>query len=146
MTQVDLADRKAKFDAFFEERMPVLVDFVRALGFQEPHRVLNEPNLFVSGVGTWLEAQQVGAEDQAWLASRIGYLIGECLVTELDGHWLLCERSDSRYYGRYVVGGFLRVRNPEAVADPMEAAMAVVSGKEDLAALVEEIKLALLKA
>jgi hypothetical protein len=146
MTPVDLADRKAKFDGFLEERMPVLVDFVRALGFQEPHRVLNEPHLFIAGVGSWVEAQQVGVEDRAWLASRIGYLIGEYLVTQLGGHWLLCERADSKYFGHYVVGGFLRARNPEAVADPMEAGMAVVDGTEKLASLVEEIKLAVLRA
>jgi hypothetical protein len=146
MTQVDLADRKAQFDCFLEERMLILVDFMRALGFQEPHRVLNEPHLFIAGVGTWIEAQQVGAEDRAWLASRVGYLIGEYLVTQLGGHWLLCERADSRYFGRYVVGGFLRARNPEAVADPMEAGMAVVDGTEKLTSLVEEIKLAVLRA
>jgi len=146
MSPVDLVDRKAKFDGFLEERMPVLVDFVRALGFQEPHRVLNEPHLFIAGVGSWVEAQQIGVEDRAWLASRIGYLIGEYLVTQLRGHWLVCERADSRYFGRYVVGGFPQARNPEAVADPMEAGMAVVDGSEKLTSLVEEIKLAVLQA
>jgi hypothetical protein len=143
---MDLADRKARFDGFLEERMPVLVDFVRALGFQEPHRVLNEPHLFIAGVGRWVEAQQVGVEDRAWLATRIGYLIGEYLVTQLGGHWLLCERTDSRYFGRYVVGGFVRARNPEAIVDPMEAGMAVVADNEKLASLVEEIKLAVVRA
>lgn len=146
MRLMDLADRKAKFDGFLEERMPVLVDFVRALGFQEPHRVLNEPQLFIAGVGSWVEAQKIGGEDRAWLASRIGYLIGEYLVTQLGGHWLVCERTDSRYFGRYVVGGFSRVRNPEAVVDPMEAGMAVADGTEKLSSLVEEIKLAVLRA
>jgi len=146
MSPVDLADRKARFDDFLEERMPVLVDFVRALGFQEPHRVLNEPHLFIAGVESWVEAQKVGADNRAWLASRIGYLIGEYLVTQLGGHWLLCERTDSRYFGRYVVGGFHQARNREAVADPMEAGMAVVDGREKLTILVEEIKLAVLRA
>ena len=146
MSPVDLADRKARFDDFLEERMPVLVDFVRALGFQEPHRVLNEPHLFIAGVEGWVEAQKVGADDRAWLSSRIGYLTGEYLVTQLGGHWLLCERTDSRYFGRYVVGGFHQARNREAVADPMEAGMAVVDGREKLTSLVEEIKLAVLRA
>lgn len=146
MTPVDLADRKAKFDGFLEERMPVLVEFVRTLGFPEPHRVLNEPHLFIAGVGSWVEAQQIGAGDRAWLASQLGYLIGEYLVTQLGGYWLLCERTDSKYFGRYVVGGFQKARSPEAVVDPMEAGMAVVDGDEKLASLVEEIKLAVLRA
>lgn len=54
MSSVDLAERKARFDSFLEERMPALVDFVRALGFQEPHRVLNEPHLFIAGVESWI--------------------------------------------------------------------------------------------
>ena len=146
MTSTDLADRKARFESFLVERMPVLVDFARALGFPEPHRILNEPHLFIAGVGSWVEAQQIGAEDRAWLASRIGYLIGEYLITQLGGYWLVCERADSKYFGRYVVGGFPRAHNPEAVADPMAAGMAVVAGTEKLASLVEDIKLAVLRA
>ena len=61
-------------------------------------------------------------------------------------YWLLCERTDSKYFGRYVVGGFQKARSPEAVVDPMEAGMAVVDGDEKLASLVEEIKLAVLRA
>lgn len=51
--------------------MPVLVDFLRALGFQEPHRVLDEPHLLIAGRGSWGEAQPVGVEDRAWLATKM---------------------------------------------------------------------------
>jgi hypothetical protein len=47
---IDLHARRENLETFLEERFPVLVEFVSLVGFREPHRVLNEPQLFLPAV------------------------------------------------------------------------------------------------
>ena len=122
-----LRNRREKREQFLNERMPVLVEFCKALDFPEPHRVLTTPSIFLSGVNQWVAQQNLEntcQEDRVWLITRLGYFIGECLVEEFGGYWFLDENPDSRWYTSYVVGKFPRC--PNARVDPFRVAMEAV--------------------
>lgn len=112
--------RKSQFPLFLAEREPVLVDFAERLGFAEPHRILNEPSLFLPGLDTWLQHQEVSSDDYMWLLARLAYFIGEYLVVRFSGSWFVNGIEGSRYFGRYVVGNFAKVSNRYAQVDPYE--------------------------
>lgn len=143
MPKVDLSERKLGLNAFLQQRMSILVDFIGQLGFPEPYRVLNETHLFIRGVSDWIAHQQISPTDRAWLASRMGYLIGEYLIAQFKGEWFVCDNEESEYVGRYVVGRFLLLPHNNASVDPMEAAMSVVSGQKQLITVLEDVKRAL---
>ena len=137
---VDLSSRKANFERFLEERMPVLVEFATVLGSQEPHRILNEPHLFLPGISDWLAHQIISADDRTWLLTRLGYLIGELLITGYGGAWFLNEIEGSRYFGRYVVGQFVSLANARLQVDPFEVASDAISiPSQSLSALMTEV-------
>jgi hypothetical protein len=140
---IDLDARRENIETFLEERFPVLVEFVRLVGFREPHRVLNEPQLFLPVISDWLTDQKVEPEDTVWLSARLMYLVGELLVTRYGGCWRLNEQEGSRYYGRYVVGEFSRIRNSNAQVDPSEVAQAAISREANLSELMGSIYAAL---
>ena len=119
-------EAQKKFEQFLVERMPVLVEFARALSFPEPHRILNEPHLFSHGISDWLSQQAVGPDDRVWLVTRLGYFVGEYLNMRYSGAWFVNESPNSRYFGRYVVGQFYKIANQSALADPFEVAMVAV--------------------
>lgn len=115
--------RKAGFDDFFNESMPVLVDFIGWLQLPDAWRVVNEPDRFLSAVGERLDNQIVKDDDHDWVTARLGYLIGYVLTQRLTGHWLVVEDPDSSFFARYVVGGFSGCKSARAVADPIAIAV-----------------------
>ena len=122
----------------------MLVNFAQSLGASEPHRILNEPHLFAQGVSDWLAHQEVREEDRAWLMARLGYFVGEYLVMRYGGAWFVNEVAGSKFYGRYVVGQFSDVQNPNALADPFEVAAAALEGSAgSLQSLLAEVSHAL---
>ena len=137
---VALTARKVNLDRFLEERMPVLVEFAKALGSQEPHRILNEPHLFLPGISDWLTHQVISADDRPWLLTRLGYLVGELLTTRYSGAWFLNEIEGSRYFGKYVVGQFASLANARLQVDPFEVASDAISmPSQSLSDLVAEV-------
>src|SRR5438132_10181874 len=67
--------RRAGFDAFFQESRPVLVDFMKRLGFEEPHAVLLDARKFLGPLDAWMRAQVVGTDQRTWILTRLGYFI-----------------------------------------------------------------------
>jgi hypothetical protein len=120
--RANLGRRKARFDAFLEERMPVLVDFVERLGLPNAPMVLVEANSFLPAIGRYMENQQIGHEDRTWILTRIGYFVGEWFVQQHGGCWYSNQAPDSRCFLRYVVGKFARIPNKHAMIDPFSIA------------------------
>jgi len=143
--QAELDRRRAGFDAFLNERMPVLADFAEALELKSPQLIVADPERYLPSIDAFMMNQVVEADDRVWIVTRLGYFIGEVLVQRLGGCWLLNEIPASRYFLRYVVGQFTRIRNPNAMVDPFEVASAFVSTPptRNLASLVAEVEMGL---
>lgn len=118
--------RRANFDDFLAERMPVLADFAEALGLQDPAMIVADPERYLPSVDAYMATQVVEPNDRVWILTRIGYFVGEIMVQRLGGCWVLNEIPDSRFFLRYVVGEFVSVPNPNAMVDPFDAAAAFV--------------------
>ncbi|PHN30061.1 hypothetical protein AO242_19555 [Pseudomonas sp. ICMP 561] len=117
-----LARRVAGFDSFKAERMPVLHEFCKTLGFDQPHEVLNRPERFLSLLDRGFMNTVVSEENRVWLITRIGYYIGEYLVCLYDGLWLVDKDPSSPSFAKYVVGDFSFEGVSTQVVDPFEMA------------------------
>lgn len=139
--QNEVARLRANFESVVGERMPVLANFAEGLDLAEPLTIVADPQRYVTEVGDFMRDQIIDEDDRAWITTRLAYLIGEVLVQRLAGRWLLNEIPDSRYFARYVVSDFLRVKNPTAMVDPFEAANMFVSQSppRDLVALLARL-------
>ncbi len=122
-----LVHRRAGFEEWLAERMPVLRDFAAALELPDPPLIVADPDRYLPLIDAWLRDQVIGPDDWAWAVARVGYFAGEALVQRFGGCWLVCDAPNSRFFGRYVVGRFHRVRNPAAIADPIEIAAECLS-------------------
>jgi hypothetical protein len=117
-----LERRKANFDTFFQESVPVLVDFIERLELPDARRVVHEPHLFLPAVDAWMSKQEVAPQDWVWILTRIGYFIGYLFTQRLAGYWLVDEDPESPYFARYVVGDFSRLPNPNQAIEPFALA------------------------
>jgi hypothetical protein len=118
-----LEKRKAGLDQFYQELMPVLVDFVGKLGINPAHGVLEHAGQFAPLLDQALQSMAVaGEQDRAWLLTRMGYFVGEYFVQKYGGCWYVNEIQGSRYFGRYVVGRFARLNNSIPMLDPFPIA------------------------
>jgi hypothetical protein len=142
---LDIEKQKEHFDAFREERMPVLHDFAQKLGFQNPHEILINPESFLEPISSWLSDQDVSDDAKNWIIIRIGYFLGELFVEKHGGCWSVCEAPSSRYYGHYVICEFSSFNNPSALFAPMETAFELASQSKgrSLTNIVGEIEEAL---
>lgn len=114
-----LEKRKTGFAQFYNELIPVLVDFVAKLGINPAHEVLKHAPQFAPHLDQALQTMIVADEqDRAWLLTRMGYFIGEYFVQRYGGCWHVNEIQGSRYFGRYVVGRFDRLSNSIPMLDP----------------------------
>jgi len=116
-----LARRIAGFDTFRSERLPVLHDFCKILGFDQPHEVLITPQKFLPQLDSYFRNAVISDEDRVWFITRIGYYIGEYLVTVYDGFWQVDEDHASPTFSRYIVGNFSFDESASKV-DPFEIA------------------------
>jgi len=117
-----LEHRKAGFDVFLEERMPILVDFAERLSIEKPYEIIINPARFIRPIDSFMANQAIDSDDRTWILTRIGYLIGEWFVQKLDGCWKLNSIPDSIFFARYVISDFSGVNNPNAMADPFSIA------------------------
>ncbi|MBK5302014.1 MULTISPECIES: hypothetical protein [Gammaproteobacteria] len=117
-----LARRISGFDSFKSERMPVLHEFCKSLGFDEPHEVLNQPEKFLPMMDSGFKNAVISEENRAWFITRIGYYIGEYLISLYDGLWLVDKDPSSPTFARYVVGDFSYEGVITQVVDPFEMA------------------------
>jgi hypothetical protein len=123
----ELSRRRDGFESFLAERLPVLTDFIQRLQLPNPALVLVDAEKYVPSVDMWMKDQIVEPADFEWLLARLGYLIGEFFVQRFSGCWFLNEVPGSRYFGRYVVGRFVRAPNFNAMIDPLAVAHAYIS-------------------
>ncbi|HEY4259147.1 MAG TPA: hypothetical protein VGM98_03260 [Schlesneria sp.] len=117
-----LDNRKRSFEAFHEERMPVLVHFMEVLSLPEPGLVLVHAERYLPPLDQWLQRQTINDEHRAWLGARVTYFVGEYFAQMLNGYWLVNEYPDTRTFARYVIGGFSRIPNSNAMLDPFSIA------------------------
>jgi hypothetical protein len=118
----ELGRRKARFDEFFQESVPVLVDFIERLELPDAWRVVHEPGVFLPAVDAWISKQEVRPEDWAWIATRLGFFVGYVFTERLGGYWLVDENPDSPYFAHYIVGNFTRLPMPNQGIDPFAIA------------------------
>jgi hypothetical protein len=122
-----LEKRKAGFEQFYNELMPMLVDFIGKLGVNPAHEVLRHADQFVQYLNQALRSMAVtNDEDRGWLLTRMGYFIGEYFVQKYGGCWFVNEIQGSRYFGRYVVGRFARLNDSIPMLDPFLVAQTYV--------------------
>ncbi len=140
MDKKTILKRKENFNSFLNERMPLLVNFMTNLGYEQPHLVLLEAEKFIPTLSAYLKGQEIDSEDRNWLTTVIGYFIGEVLVQKYDGLWFFNEDANSMTYGKYVVGGFSTVNKSIAI-DPFNASYKYVNNieKKDLESIIQAI-------
>src|SRR5262249_34954177 len=119
--------RVAAFERFFEESVPVLVDFAERLELPEPHLVVRDASRYLGPIDEWMKPQLIDPEDRVWILTRIGHFIGELLTQRFGGHWYLDEDPESPYFLHYVVGRFSRLSNPDQKVSPFAIAGYYVS-------------------
>lgn len=141
--EVELLDRRRKgFDVFYNELMPVLVDFIARFGIAPPHEVLNRAPDYAPMLDTALaQLALADHEDGTWLVTRLGYYIGEYFVQQMSGSWFVNDIEGSRIFGRYVAGRFARAAG-HAMIDPFEIATVFVDqpAPRSLISLLKEVE------
>lgn len=137
-----LARRKTQFDDFYQEMMPVLVYFIQRLGQEQAHTVLNEASRFLGVVDDMFKSAPISAEDRSWVVTRIMYFVGEYFVQKFGGHWFVNDIPGSRFFARYVVGGFGSKAIPNGQIDPLEVATAYADSPipRDLIGLIASVE------
>ncbi len=140
-----LAERRAGFDEFYEEMMPVLTEFAEDLKLPEPAMIVAQPDHYLTAIAEFVRPPSIEKEeDRIWITTRLGYFIGEVLIQRLGGSWFLNEQPESRYFLRYVVGEFDDGTRPNAMVDPFEAADGFIANPpgRDLRQFIGEIEAA----
>ncbi|WP_061538453.1 hypothetical protein [Collimonas fungivorans] len=122
MTKTLAEKRKETFSRFYEELMPVLVEFVGQMGIIPGHAVLKQAAECAPYLSQALENMVIAEDDKAWLFTRVGYFVGEYFAQKYSGAWYVNEIEGSRYFARYVVGKFSRITNPASMIDPFQIA------------------------
>ena len=118
-----LKNRKEGFEDFFNELMPVLVDFIEKIGITPAHQVLKHVEQYVPLVEKALQDMVVTDNvERVWLLTRMSYFVGEYFSQKYEGCWYVSEIYESRYFSRYVVGQFSKKKNLLAMIDPFEIA------------------------
>ncbi|MCC9657975.1 hypothetical protein [Rhodopirellula halodulae] len=122
----------------------MLVDFCTSLELPDPHLVLNDPTPFVPPINQWVAAQnaaELSRDDHVWLATRVGYLIGEYFVCRYSGCWFVDDNPDSSWFAHFVVGQF--PRHGSARIAPMQMATELVESSGDLEAYLGDASAAI---
>lgn len=120
-------ERQQKFDHFYAELAPVLVDFIDVLGIDPATEVLKQAGQYLPYVDKALQDMAIAdEEDRKWLLVRMMYFIGEYFAQQYGGYWFVNETPGSRLFGRCVVGKFTKFAKGNLMVDPFEIAVAYV--------------------
>jgi len=120
--RVQFEQRQAGLDAFVQEGMEVLGEFMNRLELPEPYMVLRNAERYLSPVDSWMRDQVVSSQDRGWIITRIGYFIGELFNQRLGGYWFVEIHPDSPFFLQYVVGRFTGVPSLNARISPFAIA------------------------
>lgn len=120
-------ERQQKFDHFYAELAPVLVDFIDVLGIDPAPEVLKQAGQYLPFVEKALQDMAIADdEDRKWLLVRMMYFIGEYFAQQYGGYWFVNETPGSRLFGRCVVGKFSKFAKGNLMVDPFEIAQTYV--------------------
>lgn len=120
-------ERQQKFDHFYAELAPVLVDFIDVLGIDPATEVLKQAGEYLPFVEKALQDMAIAdEEDRKWLLVRMMYFIGEYFAQQYGGYWFVNETPGSRLFGRCVVGKFSKFAKGNLMVDPFEIAQTYV--------------------
>lgn len=120
-------ERQARFDRFYAELAPVLIDFIDALGIEPAPDVLKQAGEYLPYVERALQDMAIADEDdRSWLATRMMYFIGEYFAQQYGGYWYVNETAGSPFFGRCVVGKFCHIADSGFVVDPYALALSYV--------------------
>lgn len=139
-------ERQAKFDNFYAELAPVLIDFIDVLGIEPAHEVLKQACDYLPYVEKALRDMAIAdEEDRKWLLVRMMYYIGEYFAQQYGGYWFINETQGSPLFGHCVVGKFSSFPNSSVMVDPFDIASAYVDlpCPRQLHELVAEIEMGL---
>jgi hypothetical protein len=125
-----LSQRRDKLFGFVEESLPVMADFLGALGISDPYSVAEDAERFLNPLDVWLKEQTVSRQDHLWLLTRIGYFIGELLSQRFGGRWLVDDDPESPYFQQFVVSDFKKSRNENVKVSPFSLAREFVNEGE----------------
>jgi hypothetical protein len=121
-------ERQAKFDRFYADLAPVLIDFIDALGIEPAPEVLKQAGQYLPYVERALQDMAIADEDdRSWLLARMMYFIGEYFAQQYGGYWYVNETVGSPLFGRCVVGKFNLVADRSFSIDPYALALDYVS-------------------
>ena len=121
-------ERQASFDRFYADLAPVLIDFIDALGIEPAPDVLRQAGAYLPYVERALKDMEIADEDdRSWLVARMMYFIGEYFAQQYGGHWYVNETAGSPFFGRCMVGKFVRIANSGFVVDPYAIALDYVN-------------------
>lgn len=142
-------ERQAKFDHFYAELAPVLIDFIDVLGIAPAQEVLKQACDYLPYVEKALQDMAIADdEDRKWLQVRMMYYLGEYFAQQYGGYWFVNETPGSPLFGRCVVGKFSSFPNAALMVDPFEIAAVYVDlpCPRLLAELVAKFEMALADA
>lgn len=115
-----LAKRRDNFEKFLAERMSVLAEFAKTLGFENPNYIVASPSAYLSDIDCFMKNQIITDDDKVWIKVRLGYYIGELFIEKFGGCWFINELPNTRFFLRYVVGKFTHFENQNIMFDPFE--------------------------
>lgn len=121
-----LSRRKAALDEFYNEGLSILAAFAEEIEAPDPTSIVMDSRPFLPFVERFVCETPSSLIDPRWHSVCLGHFIGHFLVDELDGHWFVNEAESSRFFARYVVGGFGAINDPNALSDPFDAAHRVL--------------------
>lgn len=102
--QADLMRKcKAVFTPMWESRASILTELLTTLQMPDPESVGTEPGRFLQPLSEWLTHLEVTPGDRGFLATRLGFFMGDLLSSEVKMDWFLVETTDSRYFAKYVL-------------------------------------------
>jgi hypothetical protein len=112
---------------YYKGLIPALVEFVGNLGIRPAHEVLRQATQYAPRLDQALLNMTVAdPRDRIWLLTRMGYFIGKYFLQKYSGSWFVDEIPGSRYFGRYVVGRYARIKAIGTMLDPFQIAQTYV--------------------
>ncbi len=93
----------------------MLVHFMEVLALPESGLVLVHAERYLPPLDQWLQQQTISDDHRAWLGARVTCFVSEYFAQMLNGYWLVNKYPDTRRFARYIIGGFSKIPNSNAM-------------------------------
>lgn len=135
-----LENRKAQFPDIHQQRVMILIGFLKDLELENPSTVMFNAAAFLNPLSDWMKTQTVSPENRNKVMLRFAYFIGEYLLQHYRGDWYVNELIQSKNFARIVVGKFEGIRAGVSIDPFAVAAEYIDSGSgRDLSTLLQNI-------